>query len=140
MRYRPATLNDLSLLAELNYQLIHDEGHRNPMTVPELAERLRGWLMTTYKAVIFENEADVLAYALYREDDHEIYLRQFFVARPQRRRGLGRQAMQFLFNDIWPKHKRLTVEVLWGNKVAIEFWKSVGFQEYCLALEILPES
>jgi GNAT superfamily N-acetyltransferase len=140
MRYRPATLNDLPLLAEFNHQLIRDEGHRNPMTAPELAERLRGWLTTAYKAVIFENEADVLAYALYREDDHEIYLRQFFVTRTQRRQGFGRQAMQLLLNDIWPQHKRLTVEVLWRNKPAIEFWKAVGFKEYCLALEILPES
>jgi ribosomal protein S18 acetylase RimI-like enzyme len=140
MRYRPATLNDLPLLAEFNHQLIRDEGHRNPMTVPELAERMRGWLTTAYKAVIFENETDVLAYALYRENDYEIYLRQFFVVRTQRHQGVGRQAMQLLLNDIWPKHKRLTVEVLWNNKPAVEFWKSVGFQEYCLALEILPES
>jgi hypothetical protein len=31
-----------ALLAELNHQLIRDEGHRNRMTVPELKRRMRG--------------------------------------------------------------------------------------------------
>jgi hypothetical protein len=44
LNYRRATLNDCSLLAELNHQLIRDEGHRNKMTVPELEQRMRGWL------------------------------------------------------------------------------------------------
>jgi predicted acetyltransferase len=139
MKYRKATTNDCAILAKLNHQLIRDEGHRNPMTVPELEERMHGWLATHYEAIIFEKDAEIVAYALYRDDGHEIYLRQFFVVRNQRRQGFGRQAMQILFDDIWPQDKRLLVEVLWHNKTAMEFWKSVGFQEYCLALEILPQ-
>lgn len=138
MRYRPANPADVSLLAELNHQLIRDEGHRNPMTVPELEERMRGWLAGEYQAIIFEDDLGVVAYALYRDDGSGIYLRQFFVTRHRRRQGLGRQAMQILLNDIWPKQKHLTVEALWRNRTAIEFWKAVGFSEYCLALEILP--
>ena len=138
MKYRPATLADVPLLAELNHQLIRDEGHRNPMTVPELEERMHGWLATEYQVIIFEDDAGVVAYTLYRDDGPGIYLRQFFVARHRRRQGLGRQAMQILLNDIWPKHIHLTVEALWRNPAAIEFWKAVGFSEYCLSLEILP--
>jgi hypothetical protein len=59
MKYRQATLNDSSLLAKLNHQLIRDEGHRNPMTVPELENRMRGWLSTDYEAIIFEDGSDV---------------------------------------------------------------------------------
>jgi hypothetical protein len=44
MNFRSATLDDAPLLAEMNHQLIRDEGHRNPMTVFELAERMREWL------------------------------------------------------------------------------------------------
>src|SRR5437870_9469274 len=44
MTYRHATLDDCPLLAELNCQLIRDEGHRNRMTLPELEQRMRGWL------------------------------------------------------------------------------------------------
>ncbi len=138
MRYRHATLNDAAFLAELNYQLIRDEGHRNSLTVSELERRMRGWLSTVYQAVIFDDGSGVVAYALYRDEEWEVYLRQFFVVRTQRRRGIGRQAMQILFNEVWPKNKRLVVEALWQNKPAIAFWKAVGFSEYSLALEILP--
>ncbi len=138
MKYRLANLADCPLLAELNHQLIRDEGHPNPMTILELEERMRGWLTTAYQAVVFETDAEVVAYALYREDGSEIHLRQFFVVRHRRREGIGRQAMRILFDDIWPKNKRLTVEVLWKNKPAVEFWRAVGYQEHSLALEIPP--
>src|SRR6266511_2345960 len=44
MQYRIATAEDYPMLAELNSQLIRDEGYRNPMTSAQLEERLRGWL------------------------------------------------------------------------------------------------
>lgn len=40
MRYRKATQTDIPLLAELNHQLIRDEGHRNPLTLSQLEQRL----------------------------------------------------------------------------------------------------
>jgi len=73
--FRPATLDDCPLLAELNHQLIQDEGHRNRMTLPELEQRMRCWLAGEYRAVIFEDGGDVVAYALYLEKPEEIYLR-----------------------------------------------------------------
>jgi GNAT superfamily N-acetyltransferase len=138
MDYRFATDNDLDLLAEWNHQLIRDEGHRNPMTVPELRERMRGWLGGEYKAVLFGPAADPLAYALYRESAAEIYLRQLFVRRDRRREGIGRAALEVLRGQVWSQRKRLTVEVLTANTRAVAFWRSVGYQDYCLALEIMP--
>src|SRR5882757_9336719 len=111
MTYQRATTNDCPLLGELNHQLIQDEGHKNPMTVLELEQRLRGWLAGEYAAVLFEESAEVVAYALYREQPDEIYLRQLFVVRHHRRKGLGKQAMHLLRSEIWCKTKRLTVEV-----------------------------
>jgi ribosomal protein S18 acetylase RimI-like enzyme len=139
MNFRPATLKDCALLAELNHQLIRDEGHRNPMTVPELEQRLRGWLASEYAAVIFEKGVEIVAYALYRKQPEEIHLRQLFVARNQRRRGIGRQALEILRTQIWPKHSRLTVDVLVQNSVAIAFWRAAGYQDYSLTLEMLPD-
>jgi predicted acetyltransferase len=139
MTYRQATLNDCALLAELNHQLIHDEGHRNKMTVPELEQRMKGWLTSEYAAVIFENDAQTVAYALYRERPEEIYLRQLFVMRNQRRKGIGKEAVRILRSKIWPTNKRLTVEALVKNETAIAFWQAVGFKDYSLSLEILPE-
>ena len=138
MQFRRATLNDCALLAELNHQLIRDERHRNKMTVPELEQRMRGWLASEYVAILFENEGQVVAHVLYREQPQEIYLRQLFVVRNRRRQGIGRQAIEILRSQIWPKNKRLTVDVLVQNTAAIAFWRAVGYKDYCLTLEIMP--
>lgn len=135
MNHRFATDSDLDLLAEWNHQLIQDEGHRNAMTLPQLRARMQGWLESEYKAVIFDAEA---AYALYREDAKEIYLRQLFVKRGHRRQGIGREAVAILQKQIWPPDKRLTVEVLTANAPAVAFWRSVGYNDYALTLEIVP--
>jgi ribosomal protein S18 acetylase RimI-like enzyme len=140
MTHRQATVIDCALLAELNHQLICDEGHRNKMTVPELEQRMKGWLASEYAAVILEDYEEVVAYALYREQPEEIYLRQFFVARNRRRQGIGRQAFEILLSKIWPANKRLTVEVLVKNEAAIAFWRAVGCEDYSLKLEIFPET
>jgi predicted acetyltransferase len=140
MTFRCAVLNDCARLAELNHQLIRDEGHRNAMTVPELEQRMKGWLASDYAAVLFENNEEAVAYALYREQIEEIYLRQLFVVRHRRRQGVGRQAVEILRTQIWPRSKRLTVDVLVQNTAAIAFWRAMGYQDYYLALEILPEA
>ena len=138
MNFRRATLNDCPLLAKLNHQLIRDEGHRNKMMVPELEQRMKGWLASEYAAVLFENDGEVVAYALYREQPEEIYLRQLFVVRNRRRKGLGKEAVKILLSKIWPKKKRLTVEVLVQNEASVAFWRAVGYKDYSLTLEILP--
>ena len=140
MEYRFATTSDLDRLAEWNQQLIRDEGHRNAMTLPELRERMRGWISGEYKAVVFGPEADPVAYALYRENATEVYLRQLFVRRDRRSKGIGAAAMDVLRNQLWPRHKRLTVEVLTDNVQAVRFWRSIGYKDYCLTLEIMPET
>jgi GNAT superfamily N-acetyltransferase len=139
LTFRFAIQADCPLLAELNHQLIRDEGHRNRMTVPELAERMHGWLAGEYRAVIFEDGCEVVAYALFREQADEIYLRQLFVVRNRRRQGIGRQAVEVLRSEIWPKNKRLTVEVLVANQAGVAFWRACGYNDYCLTLEIMPD-
>lgn len=138
LAFRHAGANDCVLLAELNHQLIQDEAHRNPMTLAELEQRMRGWLGGEYAAVIFQIDCKAVAYALFRESESEIYLRQFFVVREQRRQGIGRRAVEILRTEIWPRDKRLTVEVLTKNDAGIAFWRSCGYRDYCLTLEIAP--
>ncbi len=108
------------------------------MSIPQLRERMKGWLEGEYKAVAFSIDADPTAYALYREGTEEIYLRQLFVKRGRRRQGIGREAVRILRREIWPSDKRLTVEVLTANEPAVVFWRSVGYADYCLTLEIMP--
>lgn len=109
MTWRVAQRRDCRLLAELNHQLIADERHRNPMTVPELEKRMRSWLEEGYHAVLFERDGEVAAYALYRAEPEEVHLRHFFVARHLRRQGVGREAFDLLRDRIWPRAPRLTV-------------------------------
>lgn len=97
---------------------------------------MRGFIAGEYTAVIFQDEGKVVAHALYQEVPNEIYLRQLFVVRDRRREGVGRQVIGLLRSKIWPANKRLTVDVLIHNTVAIAFWRSVGYQDYSLALEI----
>lgn len=135
MHYRPATLDDCRLLAELNAQLIQDEEHRNPMSVDQLAERMRAWLAGEYRAVIFKRPQETVGYALFRDEPEHVYLRQFFVRREARRQGVGRAAIEHLVRSVWPAHKRIRLDVLVGNTAAIAFWRSVGFADYCLTME-----
>jgi hypothetical protein len=65
MRHRLATPEDSGALAELNHQLIQDEGRRNSMTIPELEVRMRGWFAAGYRASIFENDSGIQGYALF---------------------------------------------------------------------------
>ncbi len=131
--------DDLAVLAEWNHYLIQDEGHRNPMTVPELQDRMKGWLKGAYQAAIFTDAAKPVGYALYRVEAKQIYLRQLFILRDIRRKGYGRGCFELLRTRIWPPHLRITVEVLCHNPAAIAFWRAVGFVDYCLTLEIMPE-
>src|SRR5436190_17088756 len=140
MTFRQATLEDCAVLARLNHELIQDEGHRNRMTVTELENRMRGWLSGEYCATIFEENGEVVGYALFREQAEDIYLRQLFVVRHRRSQGLGRQAVEILRSQVWPRTKRLTVDVLVTNKRAVAFWRAIGYTDYCLMLEILPDS
>jgi predicted acetyltransferase len=139
MNYRFATKNDLDLLAEWNQQLIIDEGHRNRMTVAQTRKRMKAWIKDGNAAVIFEEQGQAVAYALYRELPDEIYLRQFFVARGKRRRGIGKRVMTTLFTQLWPQDRRLVVEVLCKNTAALNFWHAVGYRDYVLTLEIMPD-
>ena len=144
MNFRYATLNDLPVLVRMNRELTEDEQHRNRFQSEEwFKERMKSFLKGEYEAVLFEIEDKAVAYALYRnhpEYDDTIYLRQIFVDRSIRRQGLGRKVMEILMKEFWPEEKRLTVGVLSDNKVAFSFYKSVGFKEYSIELEIKAEN
>ena len=143
MKYRHATLDDLPVLVKMNRELTEDEKHRNRLKSEEwFKERMKSFLKGEYEAVLFEFDGKAVAYALYRnhpEHDDTIYLRQIFVDRSFRRQGLGRKAMEILMKEIWPEEKRLTVGVLSENEAAFSFYKSIGFKEYSIDLEIKSE-
>ncbi len=135
---RTATDADVSVLAQMNKHLIEDEGHSNPMTVPQLAQRMRGWIATgSFVAILFEREGQPVAYALYRNDPSSVYLRHFFVAREWRRQGVGREALRLLRTAVLPVGKALQVDVLFANAPGRAFWHAMGFESYVVRM-VLP--
>jgi GNAT superfamily N-acetyltransferase len=134
--HRAATARDVPCLARMNQQLIEDEGHRNPMNLAELESRMRSMIEGDYTATLFEWHGQLVAYALWREEPDWVYLRQFFVARDYRRRGIGLRAVRRLTCEIWTPGKRIRVDVLIGNQPALEFWRAAGFVDYLITLEM----
>ena len=103
---------DSTLLAQMNKHLIEDEGHRNPMSIDELQTRMKDWLHSNWEAVLIIEENEPIGYALYqwRTDPFDpqkevVYLRQFFVSRSHRQRGVGTQSLYALKRDFWSKAK-----------------------------------
>ncbi len=136
LSFRIAVQNEASVLAEMNQQLIRDEGHRNKMTLPELKLRMSKWLEGEYAAVIFSEDNSDIGYALYRQDEEWIYLRQIFVKNSMRRKGLAKKAISWLKEHCWKEFDKIRIEVLVGNIDGISFWKAVGFKDYCITMEL----
>lgn len=134
--YRDATIDDVPILAQLNQQLVSAEGHRARLTDEEFAERMARWLSSNYKAVLFSDDVNILGYALYRDDSEHIYLRQFYIATEYRRQGRGRAAIDWLRTNRWAHAPRIRIDVLVGNTTGIAFWKSLGFHDYCITMEL----
>ena len=140
----PATEADLPLLAEMNKRLIDDERSRNPMTVNELRERMQGWLLTDWHIRLFSDEAEnVVGYAVYqlRQDDYFpemkiVYLRQLYIERERRSRGLGQQALQFLIEREFREASAVVIDVLETNPRGYHFWTKTGFEPYCTTMRL----
>jgi predicted acetyltransferase len=135
MKIEKANLVDSPKLAEMNYRLIRDEGHRNPMNKAQLTRRMRNWLKGEYQAFLFKEQGKIIGYCLCRKEEGFIYLRQFFILRNFRKKGLGKKAFKLLLKGYWSRSLFLQLDVLVGNKRGVEFWKSVGFKDYCLTME-----
>ena len=133
MIIRMATDKDLSLLADMNCQLIKDEGHSNPMSISELQDRMKSWLQGGYSAALIEVDSEIVGYALWRNDKRHLYIRQFFVQPECRHKHVGTIAIQSLKQNHW--HNRLIrLEVLVNNQRGHSFWQSAGFEDYSLTM------
>ena len=136
LEFRFAKESDVPWLAKMNQQLIQDEGHRNRMSLPELEQRMSNFLREEYDAVIAHFNKTDIGYALYRQDPEWLYLRQIFVIEEMRRKSFGRKFIEWLKNNPWKEYKRIRTDVLVENTIGIDFWKAVGFKEYCITLEM----
>ena len=127
---RKCSSDDLTLLAEYNKRLIEDEKSDNPMDTAQLRDRMKGFLETDYDAYLFGFEGNEIGYALVKTSCSPLYLRQFFIDRPYRRRHFGEQAFRRLLETL--NTDRIDVEVLVWNEPAVGFWRKMGFEERSL--------
>jgi ribosomal protein S18 acetylase RimI-like enzyme len=146
LEIRSATAEDFDTLAILNHQLIEDEKHRNPMTVPELKERFVRFVnCENWMVDLFSRGGEVVGFATYRlEPDNteasgqRVFLRQFYISRQHRRSGLGRAAVDLLLLARF-KDKKIVLEVLETNPGGRAFWSSMGFVPYSIMMERVVE-
>ena len=143
----PADQADLPLLAQMNKRLIEDEGSRNPMSLDQLADRMRGWLLGDWQVKLFATDERVVGYAVYRlrrdeyfPDRVVVYLRQFYIEREMRRQGLGTAAFRALAAEHFPPDCRVVIDALASNPRGHDFWRHVGFEPYCTTMHLRNEA
>jgi 8-oxo-dGTP pyrophosphatase MutT (NUDIX family) len=137
LSYRIAGGEDVALLAEMNASLVQAEGSDNPMTVEELRYRMNAFLLEDgYQAVIFEYDGAVIGYALYRPEPKFTYLRQFYITEKMRGRGLGTAAFRMMRESQWSQAAEIQLDVLEGNRGAIDFWRDLGFEPRATRLRL----
>ena len=144
---RPANEVDLPLLAQMNKRLIEDEGSRNPMSLDQLADRMRGWLLGDWQLKLFATDDRVVGYAVYqlRRDEYFpdqtiVYLRQFYIEREMRGQGLGTAAFRALAAEHFPPGSRVVIDVLASNPRGYDFWRHVGFAPYSTTMHLRNEA
>lgn len=131
-RYKPVGIrtcskDDISLLAEMNKQLIEDENYDIKFTIEQLKSRMLEFIESDYKAYIFEKDGKVKGYALINHTSKPLYLRHFFICRECRRDGYGSAAFYKLLDFL--ETDRIDIEVMYWNERGYKFWQSLGFKE-----------
>ena len=132
MNIRVCTEDDVPVLAEMNQGLIEEEKAETALTLPQLQERMRGFIRAQYTAFLFSEGDDVLGYALCDTLRRPAYLRQFFIQRTARRKGYGKQAFELLLAHLGIRE--IDVEVYAWNEAGLAFWRAMGFETRCYSL------
>jgi len=142
---REATTDDAPLLAQMNHQLIADEGSPNTMSLEELETRMREWLEGDRKAVIIQRKDDIVGYIVYRRlndeyfpYDDSIYVRQYFIKASYRRRGIGQVAFNQIAEAYFPSDCAIMLDVLETNPEGKHFWSKIGFSAYNVTMRRDP--
>jgi GNAT superfamily N-acetyltransferase len=139
---RHATINDAPLLAPMNKRLIEDEGSTNPMGLSQLESRLRQWLSAEWRSELFLHDSTIVGYVIYRLQRNEfdnretVYIRHYFIEREYRQLGYGREGLEQLRAERFPKNVTVYLEVLTHNARGRQFWQSMGFEEYSVTMRL----
>lgn len=136
MDYRYAELSDIPALAEAYAQLEIDEGSPDRTAPSEIEKLFWNWLGGEHRVVLFERDKRLTAYALYLPQSSNIELQQFFVRRDLRGTGAAKEAFELLREEVWPARAGVIVEARWNDPTMLDFWRSLGFLEKQVRLEL----
>lgn len=135
LKLKRASSIDIDILAQMNKQLIEDEGSLNPMSIFELKQRMDTWLQTDYFADLIIANQKVIGYALYsfKQNQYdknlkEVYLRQYFIGRKFRKLGLGLQGIKLFKEERFKDVNSIEIDVLESNIIGKNFWIKAGFK------------
>lgn len=141
---RRAEERDLPVLAELNRQLLEDEGNLVEVAVEGLIARHREWMQSgEWSQDVLELDGTVIGYIVHmpnpyplNPDRPELFLRQFCVDRSRRGGGLGREGFGLFLRDRVVPGGRVTLDVLESNRIGRAFWESVGCRPFFQRMEV----
>ena len=143
---RPAESEDIGPLGRMNEQFIAEEGSRNPMSLAQLEQRMRGWLSEGWGLIVIELDGEIAGYMLFLErgdeyypDQREIYVRHFYITPEHRGRSLGSGAFERIAEAHFPPGARVVLEVLETNPRGRQFWDRIGFRSYCTQMQRVSE-
>ena len=66
-------------------------------------------------------------YCLYRDSGGYYYMRQLYVDRTHRRKGIATRLLDWLYENVWTD-KKVRLDVLAHNEDAVAFYKKYGFR------------
>ena len=135
---RHATLMDVPVLADMNRMLREDELSPRTKDLAWLTERMHEWVINqVYTVVVMQRGDEIIGYASFRTEadlvnpnQHNLFLRQFFIKPVYRRRGIGQAMFTRVEKEFFPQGVNITLEVLNGNIQGRSFWEALGFQAF----------
>lgn len=120
---RPATVDDLDQVAEIERQSIRPPWTRAAFAAELEKETSRFWVITDD-----ETDEKVLAYAVFHFPAEQAHLVTFAVHPEFRRAGLGAYVIRRLLQYVFRRGgTSVVLEVRKGNSAAIHLYQSLGF-------------
>ncbi|MDP7638831.1 MAG: GNAT family N-acetyltransferase [Candidatus Hydrogenedentes bacterium] len=80
-----------------------------------------------YTCYLVTEDGATFAYCLFRDDGNYYYMRQLFVERAHRRKGLATQLLDWMNRNVWTD-KKVRLDVLSHNEEVIAFYKARVFE------------